>query len=303
MPVPEGPDSLRDLRNQLDAIYTPPEGIGEILLSVVARNNESAAGAEDTSLACPWNEEYYYEPSIRVSPFNNDLQVAIEPKATQGGTKLIRIGYFSPVTNGYLLFPELIEEDEVETVRVAAFIESAAVLDRFNERAEDTVRRLDYSAAEVRALHLGHYEYLNGGGLNLMGLMEAYNQGLPDNKKGDPPLEVDAQTQAAVYLKPNGNTQPDYFMGLRVSGLFRYMHGAKLRQPTLFLNLAQHHDDDQSPFVYVPANDTLRQYEVDELTDLAIGVIATRLQMDLQSHQFDAQYLALTVPPSTKSKS
>jgi hypothetical protein len=284
-----------------------PTDIGEMLLMVVARNNELAEEAHLSSRIHTWDQKRHDLPTLGMEDWGNRLTVGIPDKGAKRTSTNFLIGYFSPVDNGYVIYPELVEEGDMPIIQAEALLMRDSILKGFNKRLYETsLTRDDYSHPEVRRLHAEHHAYLESGGIRASNLLTGHNLGLPANQEKDF-IEIDEYSQASFCLSkvtaaplPAGNGEKPAVqnVGLRVNGGFRWVEGVKIRHAEAKIaEMAKINDDpeeDKRP--YLPLG-KLQDYEVAEIDDIVDGILLTMQSLGQQGIKFDPAKMAAIVKP------
>jgi hypothetical protein len=188
MPGPEMPNTPEGLDWKMSDSLIDPEQVGQTLLNVLARHNEEAAKAGKTGVKdelLRWDNDEHHLPVLSTPGRGNEVVLEVRRKGNFPNPKQIRIGYYSPADDDFVIFPDFIKNEEQAELKEAALIESDQEISRFRRNTNKTLVRLDVRDPAVRDIHRRHNDYFNGTPF-LMQILDRSNVSLLEAVSPDP---------------------------------------------------------------------------------------------------------------------
>lgn len=272
----------------------------EALQSIIARNNALAQEAEASHLMRVYDGRLHDLPQLTATDNGNTLCVAIPLRSTSTSATM-PIGYFSPVDEGFVMYEELVTPEEASILSFAASQARERDIHNFNQTTVSNRERMDFADPVVRDIHRQHNEYLNTGGVQLIGILDSFRRMLGTSSGANVKfLEADAQTQASISLQAMGDYK-DRCVRLRVIGGFVFRNGVKVRErQPYFIDIAQKTGSLQDEMSEYVAKEScgLTDGEVGELVDMAHDLIATReVMQEFDGIKLDTIHVAIARKP------
>jgi hypothetical protein len=161
---------------------TDSPSLETVLPRVIIRHNMLVAEAE-TGLRFPESDAPAYEktyrpPELITFEYGNVVAVDVQSKANRS-LGLINIGFFSPLKNAIVLFPELVDPDEAPVINRVALAERWKEIAAFSHLIGNA-SRVDYEDKRVQDHHTEQDLKLSESGL-MRRIIDSHNDDLDFN--------------------------------------------------------------------------------------------------------------------------